>query len=121
MSGPELPYEISSSKETTKIVDDLLLHLNEMQLHDNKPTSRNIVASSDLATYPSAGIDSGGAIAQGFRRPSNHEPHISRLQTQTRFFTHLSCDLETDITKPTPRKIVVSSDLAPDPPASLGY
>ena len=35
------------------------------------------------------------------------------------FFTPLSYDLEPDITKPTSRKIVVSSDLAPDPSASL--
>ena len=31
-----------------------------------------------------------------------------------RFFTPLSCDLEPEITKPTPRKIFASSDLAPD-------
>ena len=44
-----------------------------------KPNSRNIVASSDLATDPSAGLDYGGVIAQGFRGTSNHDPHISRL------------------------------------------
>ena len=33
----------------------------------NKPTSRNIFASSDLDTDPSAGLNSGGAISQGFR------------------------------------------------------
>ena len=86
MSGPELPYKISSSEEAlaflrkiTKMVDDLLLHLNVMHLHNNKPTSRKTVASSDLATDPSAGLDYGGAIAQGFRRPSNNDPQISRL------------------------------------------
>ena len=68
-----------------------------------KPTSRNIFGSSDLTTDLSAGLDSGRAIAQGFHGPSNHDPHISRLQTQTRFFTPLICDLEPEITKPTPR------------------
>ena len=31
-----------------------------------KPTSRKTVASSDLATDPSSGLDSGGVITQGF-------------------------------------------------------
>ena len=79
-----------------------------------KPTSRKIFASSDLATDLSSGLDYGVAIAPGFRGPSNHDPHISRLRTQTWFFTPLSCDLEPDITKPTPRKIFASSDLNPD-------
>ena len=168
MSDPELPYKISSSEEITKIVDDLLLHLYKIRLHDIKvhqhnqtmllnfklqvqphqrnqtmlrnskiqmqpqavpasdfsiltnPTSRKFVASSDLDPDPSADLDSGGVIAQGFRGPSNHDPHISRLRTQTRFFTPLSCDLEPDINKHTPRKIVISSDLVPDPSDSLG-
>ena len=38
-----------------------------------KPTYRNIVVSSDLDPDLSAGIDSGGVIAQGFRGPSNHQ------------------------------------------------
>ena len=37
-----------------------------------------------------------------------------------RFFTPLSCDLEPQKTNPTARKIVVSSDLDPDPSAGLG-
>ena len=85
-----------------------------------KPTYRKIVTSFDLATDPSAGLDYGGGISQGFRGPSNHDPHISHLQIQTRFFTPLSCDLEPDITKTTPRKIVVSSDLASYPSTSIG-
>ena len=60
------------------------------------------------------------AIATGFRGPSNHDPHISRLQTQTRLFTPLSCDIEPEITKPIPRKIFASSDLATDPSDSIG-
>ena len=157
MSGPELPYKISSSEKILaclekiiKGVDDLCLHLNKVRLHDNKvhyqlqtmirnfklqmqpqakpvsdffiltkPTSRNIFASSDLATDLSSGLDYGVAITPGFRGPSNHDPHISHLRTQTRFFTPLSCDLEPDITKPTPRKIFASSDMAPDPSASF--
>ena len=157
MSGPELPYKISSSKKILaclekiiKGVDDLRLHLNKARLHDNKAhyqlqtiirnfklqmqpqaepvsdfsiltktTSRNILASSDLATDLSSGLDYGVAVAPGFRGPSNHDPHISLLRTQTRSFTPLSCDLEPDITKPTPRNIVASSDLATDPSADF--
>ena len=43
MSGPELPYKISSSEEilacllkVSKGLEDLRLHLNEVRLHDNK-------------------------------------------------------------------------------------
>ena len=81
-------------------LDNLLLQLN-------KPTSRKIFESSDLATDPSARLDSGGAITQGFCGPSNHDPHIPRLQTQTRLFTPISCDLEPDITKPTPNEAYI--------------
>ena len=128
MSGPELPYKISSSEEIiaflrkiTKRVDDLLLHLNKMRLHDNKlhqqnqtmlqnfklqmqtkavpvsdlsiltkPTSRKIVASSDLATDPSAGLDSGGVIAQVFRGPS---VRIHRIWTYNRPPKPTGCQL----------------------------
>ena len=159
MSGPELPYKISSSEKILaclekmiKGFDNLCLHLNKVRLHDNKvhyqlqkmirnlqlqmqpqaepvsdlsiltkPTSSNIVVSSDMGNDPAACINYGGSIAQVFRGPSNHDPHISRLRTNSRFFTPLICDAEPDITKPTPRKIFVSSDLAPDRSASLGY
>ena len=84
-----------------------------------KPASSNIVVSSDLDPDPSAGLDSGGVIAQGFRRPSNHDPHTSRFRNQTRSFTPISCGIEPDITKPPYRKISVSSDMDPDPSASL--
>ena len=66
-----------------------------------KPTSRKIVASSDLTTDPSAGPNFEEAIDQGFRGPSKHNPHISRLRTQTQFFTRLIYDLEPDIAEPT--------------------
>ena len=128
MSGPELPYLISSSEEAlallrkiTKRVDDLCkrfnnlcdnlckrfenlcLHLdkvhyqNQIMLQNSKlqmqpqavpvsyfsilikPTSRNIIISSDLDPDLSASLNSGGLISQGFRVPSNHDPHISRL------------------------------------------
>ena len=58
-------------------------------------------------------------ISQVFSETSNIDPHTSRLRTQTRFFTPLSCDLEPIITMPNPKKIVVSTDLAPDMPADL--
>ena len=76
----------------------------------SKVTYQNILVSDDL--YPDLGPVQ--TIARVFSEPSNHDPHTSRLQTQTRFLTSLSCDIEPDITKPTSRKIVVSSDLAPD-------
>ena len=81
-----------------------------------KPTSKKTVESSDM----DPDLDPVQAISQGFSEPYNHEPHTSCLQTQTRFFTPLSCDLEPEITKPTSRNIVVSSDLAPDMSAGLG-
>ena len=80
-----------------------------------KPTSRKIVVSADLAPD----LDPVQGITRFFSEPSNIEPHTSRLLTQTRFVTPLSCDLEPDITKPTSRKIVVSSDLNPDLSASV--
>ena len=48
MLGLELPYRISLSEEIlaflrkkSKIVDDLLLHLNEMRFHKNKVHNQN--------------------------------------------------------------------------------
>ena len=80
-----------------------------------KPTSRKIVVSADM----DPDIDPVESISQFFSKPSNHDPHTSRLQTQTRFITPLICDIEPDITKPTSRKIVVSDDLGPDLSAGL--
>ena len=45
-----------------------------------KPTSIKTVASSDMAPDPSAGLDSGGVIAQGFRGPSNYQQDQTILQ-----------------------------------------
>ena len=80
-----------------------------------KVTSQNLFASDDL----NPDIDPVQEIASVFSKPSNHDPHTSRLQNQTRFFTPLSFDLEPNINKPTSRKIFVSSDLGPDPSAGL--
>ena len=77
-----------------------------------KPTSRKIFVSA----YLDPDLDPDQTITRVFSKPSNHDPHTSRLQT---FVTPLSCDLEPDITKPTSRKIVVSSDLGPDMSAGL--
>ena len=41
----------------------------DLEPNITKPTSRKIVVSSDLGPDPSAGLDSGGVIAQGFRGP----------------------------------------------------
>ena len=83
--------------------------------------SRNIFVSADLAPDLSADIDHVQVISRVFREPSNIDPHISLLQTQTRFVISLSCDLEPDITKPTSRNILVSSDMAPDMSAGINY
>ena len=80
-----------------------------------KVTYQNILVSADL----DPDIDPVQAIARVFSKPSNHEPHTSRLRTQTQFFTPLSCDLEPDTTKPISVKILVSSNLGPDPSTSL--
>ena len=132
-------------RKITKRVDDLCLRINKVHQKNqtmfrnfklqmqpqavpvsdlsilNKPNSRKILASSDMDTDLSPGLDSGATIAPGFRGTSNHDPHISRLRTQTRFFIPLSCDLEPDITNRTSRKIILSSDLAPDTSAGLDY
>ena len=57
----------------------LLLHLNVMHLHKNKPTSKKDFSSFDLATDLSYGLDYGVAIAPGFCGTSNNDPQISRL------------------------------------------
>ena len=66
MSGPELPYKISSSEEALALLRKLIKRLDDMCLRFDKPTSRNIFSSSDLATDPSAGIYYVVVIAQGF-------------------------------------------------------
>ena len=58
-------------------------------------------------------------IAQVFSKPSNIDPCTSRLRIQTPFTRPLSCDPETDITKPNSRDIVVSADMDPDMLACL--
>ena len=80
-----------------------------------KVTYHNIFVSVDLDTdlYPVH------TIARVFRKTPNHDPHTSRLWTQTRIFTPISCDLEPEITERTSRKIIVSYDLAPDPSACI--
>ena len=115
MSGPGLPYKISSWEEALACLLKITKRVDDLLLRPYKPTSRKTVASSDLAPDPSYDLNSVMVITPGFRGPPNHDPHISRLRTQTRFFTPLIYDLEPDITKPTPRKIFASSDLAPDP------
>ena len=49
--------------------------------------------SSDLDPDLSAGLDPVQGSTRVFSEPSNLDPHISRLRTQVRFFTPLSCDL----------------------------
>ena len=86
-----------------------------------KPTSKKTVASSDMAPDPSSGLDYRGVIAQGFRGPSNHQQDqtmlkIFKLQMQPQAVPVSDVSI---LTKPTSRKNVASSDLAPDPSAGL--
>ena len=81
----------------------------------SKVTSQNIFVSSYLAPE----IYSIQGIGQFFSEPSNINPHISRLRNYTQLVTPLSCDLETDITKPNSKKIFLSDFMAPDLLAGL--
>ena len=65
-------------------------------------------------------LDPVQGIAKVFSEPSNLNPHTSRLWTQMRIFTPLVCDLDSETTKTTSRKIVVSADLDPDLSDGLG-
>ena len=85
------------------------LHIQpkEVTVYDlslSKITYYNIFVSSDL--YPD--IDTLQGITSVFSKPSNIDPQTSRLQTQTQFFTPLSCDLETDTTEPKSRKRTIT-------------
>ena len=75
----------------------------------SKVNSQKIFVSADIDPdlYPFQGT------TRFLSKLSNLDPQTSRLQTQTRFFTPLSCVLEPDITKPTSRKIVVSAKTKP--------
>ena len=73
----------------------------------SKETSRTILFLADMDPDLSAGIDSGRGISRLFYKPSNIDPHTSRLQTQTRFVTKLSCYLKPDTKKHTSRKIIL--------------
>ena len=46
--------------------------------------------------------------------PSGIDPHASRLWTQKRFVTSLSCDLEPDIPIPTYQDIFILDGMAPE-------
>ena len=96
---------------------DISLPVSDLSI--SKVNHQNIFASADLDPDMDPYLDPVQSIARVFRKTSNHDPHTSRLQTQTRFFTPLCCDIETEITNPTSRKIVVSSDLDPDPSSGL--
>ena len=123
MSGPELPYKISSSEEALACLMKLIKRLDDECLRLDKPTSRKIFASSDLSPDPSLGLDSGGVLAPGFLGPSNHQRdktmlQNSKLQMQPQAVpvSHFSI-----LTEPTYRKTVASSDMDPDPSSGLDY
>ena len=68
-----------------------------------KVTYQKSLVSADMDPI----LDRVQAITLVFREPSNHDPHTSLLQTQTRFSTPIICDIEPDIIYPTSRKIFV--------------
>ena len=84
----------------------------------SKVTS-HIFFSADMDPDLLAGFYNFQGIGQVFFEPSNIDHHTSRLRTQTRFITSLSCDLKPDINKPISREILVSYDLALDMSASI--
>ena len=94
---------------------DISLPVSDFSI--SKVTHKKILVSSDLGPD----LDPVQAIARVFVKPSDHEPHTSRLRNHTRFFTPLSCDIEPDILLPTSRNIVISSDMGHDPSAGLDY
>ena len=121
MSGPELPYIIFSSEEALALLRKITKRLDDLILRLDKPISRKILASSGLAPDPSFGLDSGGVITQGFIGPSNHQQDQTilrnsklQMQPQTVPDSHFSI-----LTKPTSRKTVASSNMAPDPSSGL--
>ena len=67
----------------------------------SKVTYQQIFVSADL----DPDLDIVQVIAWLLSEYSNINPHISRLRTNTRFITTLSCDLKHDITNPTSRNI----------------
>ena len=107
--------DISLANVTTKkifVLADLELQMQPQEMPVSylslaKVNTENIFVSTDL----DPDLDPVQAIARVFSETSNHDPHTSHLRTQTQFFTPLSCDLETEITKPTSRNIFVSADL----------
>ena len=76
----------------------------------SKVTPQNIFVSSDV----DPDLDPVQAITWIFNYSPNLDPHTSRLQTQSKFITPLSCDIKPDITNTNSQKIFVSADLDPD-------
>ena len=86
-----------------------------------KANSWGIFVSTDMAPDISAGLNPCQGISRVFREPSNIDPHTSRLRSQTRFVTSLSCDIKPNITNYTSRNIFVSADLDPDMTTVIDY
>ena len=115
--------DLSLAKGNTEIIfvsADLELQMQPQEMPVSylflaKVNTENIFVSTDL----DPDLDPVQAIARVFSETYSHDPHTPHLLTQMRFFTPLSCDIETERTKPTSRKIVVSSDLGPDPSAGF--
>ena len=87
------------------------------------PTTRKNVASSDKDTDPSSHIEYGVVIARGFCGPSIHQwdqimLRNFKLQMQPQAVPISNFSI---LTKPTSRKTVASSVLAPDPSYGLEY
>ena len=108
MSGPELPHKISSSEEIiaclrkiTNIVDDLRDHLR-LDLNTVHQQNQTMLQNFKLQMQP---CQRNQTTLRNFKLQM--KPQAVPVSG---FFI---------LTKPTYRKIVVSSDLAPDPSAGL--
>ena len=75
----------------------------------SKATPQKIFVSANL----DPDLDPFQGTTRVFIEISNLNPQTSHLQTQTRFVTPISCDLKHEITKPTSRKIFISTKTEP--------
>ena len=108
MSGPELPYKISSSKDIlaglrkiTKIVDDLCGHLR-LDLNKVHQHNQTMLRNFKLQMTPH----------------QRNQTMLNNFKLQMKPKVVPVSDFSI-LTKPSSRKTVASSDLSPDPPAGL--
>ena len=116
-----LRQDSASSEEALACLRRITDDLRELRLILNKPTSKNNIASSDLAPDLSSGLYSGGVMTQGFGGPSNHQRDQTMLQNFKLQMQPQAVPVSdfSILTNPTSIKTVASSNLAPDTSAGL--